>query len=63
MPCEFSAPGGAAGTGGGGGGFGNPAVFAKVLPNRNYTQYVDRLREARTVVRTELYRVVEAHRR
>ncbi|MBI1786718.1 MAG: hypothetical protein HYR60_04080 [Acidobacteria bacterium] len=59
-------PGGATGGGGGagaGGGFGNPAVFAKVAPNRNYTQYVDRLRESRTVVRTDLYRVVAAHRR
>ena len=49
--------------GGAGGGLGNPAVFAKVLPNRSYTQSVDRLREARTVVRTELYRVVVAIRR
>ena len=51
--------GGAMGLGGGGGA--NAAYFAKVLPNANYTQFLDVVRDGRTVVRRDLYRVVAAY--
>ena len=53
----------AIGAGGGGGG-GNAAVtrFAEKFPNQSYTNYIDALRAASRIVRTDIYRVVAAYR-
>lgn len=42
---------------------GAAARFAEVLPGKNYSNYLDSLRENSKVVRTDLYRVVAAYRK
>jgi hypothetical protein len=53
----------ASATGGPGRGGQGMAAFTKMFPGRNFVQYTDHLRESRTVVRRELYRVVAAYNR
>jgi hypothetical protein len=53
----------AVGAAGGGTGSAGAVAFAKMFPNRNYTQYMDSLRANSRIVRTELYRVVAVYTR